>query len=73
MWHTKLHSNLVKIKFKRLASEPNLYIRKTWNIFLILGVYVDNLLIATNSLEALHQDTHQLQQAFPIKNLGPME
>ena len=73
MWHTKLHSHLIKIMFKRLASEPNLYIRKYGNIFVILGVYVDDLLIASNSIEALHQATHQLQQAFPVKDLGPME
>ena len=73
MWHTKLHSHLIKIMFKRLASEPNLYIRKDGNIFVILGVYVDDLLIASNSIEALHEATNQLQQAFPVKDLGPME
>mgnify|MGYP002775250692 FL=1 len=73
MWHTKLHSHLIKIMFKRLASEPNLYIRKVGNIFVILGVYVDDLLIASNSIEALHEATNQLQQAFPVKDLGPME
>ena len=73
MWHTKLHSHLIKIIFKRLASEPNLYIRKVGNIFVILGVYVDDLLIASNSIEALHEATNQLQQAFPVKDLGPME
>ena len=73
MWHTKLHSYLVKIKFKRLSSEPNLYIRKDGQSFIILGVYVDDLPIASNSIEALRHATHQLQQAFPVKDLGPME
>jgi hypothetical protein len=73
MWHTKLHSYLVKIKFKWLSSKPNLYARKDRQTFIILGVYVDDLLITSNNIEALRHATHQLQQVFPIKGLGPME
>ena len=73
MWYTKLHSYLVKIKFKRLSSEPNLYIRKDGQTFIILGVYVDFLAIASNNIEALRHAIHQLQQVFPVKDLGPME
>ena len=34
---------------------------------------MDDLLIASNSIKALHQVTHKLQQAFPVKDLAFME
>ena len=68
MWHTNWHTYLIKITFKQLASKEKLDIRKDGNIFVILGVYVNDLLIASNSIEALYQATHQLQQGFLVKD-----
>jgi hypothetical protein len=34
---------------------------------------VDYLPIVSNNIEALQHATHQLQQAFPVKDLGSME
>ena len=73
MWHLKLHTYLEYIGFKRLQSEPNLYIRKEGNIFVIMGVYVDDLPIASNSKDALKKAINQLKDRFPVKDLGPLE
>ena len=73
MWHLKLHTYLESIGFKRLQAEPNLYIRKEGKIFILLGVYVDDLPIASNSITAMRKTISQLKMKFPVKDLGPME
>ena len=59
MWHLKLHTYLESIGFTRLQAEPNLYIRKEGNVFVILGVYVHNLPIASNSISAMKKTKAQ--------------
>ena len=73
MWHIKLHTYLETIGFKRLQAEPNLYIRKEGKFFVILGVYVDDLPIASNCGNALKKVIDELKDKFPIKDLGPLE
>ena len=73
MWHLKLHTYLESIGFTRLQAEPNLYIRKEGNVFVILGVYVDDLPIASNSIRAMKKTIAQLKDKFPVKDLGPLE
>ena len=47
-WNLQLNSFILKIGFERLTSEPCLYIKRNNqnNITCILGVYVDDILIA---------------------------
>ena len=53
MWHHKLHTFLMSINFQRLQAEPNLYIRKEGSDYVIIGVYVDDLPIASNSTTSM--------------------
>ena len=53
MWHHKLHTFLMSINFRRLQAEPNLYIRKEGSDYVIIGVYVDDLPIASNSTTSM--------------------
>ena len=73
MWHLKLHTYLESIGFKRLEAKPNLYISKEGKTFILLGVYVDDLPIASNSINAMRKTISQLKMKFPVKDLGPME
>jgi hypothetical protein len=49
-WNEKLNKELLQMKFKRLISEPCIYIKQDNNgkIVCILLVYVDDILIAGN-------------------------
>ena len=38
-----------------------------------MGVYVDDLPIASNSNDALKKAINQLKDRFPVKDLGPLE
>ena len=73
MWHFKLHTYLVSIGFNRLQAEPNIYIRKDGAIYVIIGVYVDDLPIASNSIASIRKTINQLKEKFPVKDLGPLE
>mgnify|MGYP000385546506 FL=1 len=73
MWHHKLHTFLVSINFRRLQAEPNLYIRKEEDNYVMIGVYVDDLPIASNSTTSMRKAIDQLKEKFPVKDLGPLE
>jgi len=47
MWNETLNQVLIKIKFKRLISDPCLYIKvnKENKIICILGVYIDDIIL----------------------------
>ena len=46
---------LVSIGFNRLHAEENIYIRKDDTIYVIIGVYVDDLVIASNSIASIRK------------------
>ena len=73
MWHFKLHTYLVSIGFNSLQAEPNIYIRKDGAIYVIIGVYVDDLPIASNSIASIRKTINQLKEKFLVKDLGPLE
>ena len=57
MWHYKLHTYLEAIGFRGLQAEPTLYIRKEHTNFVIIGVYLDDLPIASNF--TMHATSYQ--------------
>ena len=73
MWHLKLHNYLTSIGFMRIQAEQNLYIRKEDSFFTIIGVYVDDIPIASNSTSHMKKAINQLKEKFPVKDLGLLE
>ena len=72
IWYHKLHSFLIKVGYHRLNNEPNIYIRKAKCNFVIIGVYVDDLPLISNSKSYLTIAKKELAYVFPITDLGPM-
>ena len=72
VWYHKLHSFLMNANYDRLKNEPNIYIRKTDNTFVIIGVYVDDIPLISNSKLSLNLAKTELASTFPITDLGPM-
>ena len=54
MWYIHIDNYLIKIGFTRSTTGPNIYIYSTNIEFLILAIYVDNTILATNSVQLLH-------------------
>ena len=71
-WYYRLHTFLIKCGYSRLKSEPNIYLRKSASNFIILGVYVDDFPLLSNSLSYLSFCKQELKTVFPITDLGPM-
>ena len=72
IWYHKLHSFLIKVGHHHQNNEPNIYIRKVKSIFVIIGVYVDDLHLISNSKSYLTIAKKELAYVFPITDLGPM-
>ena len=68
-WNHKLDSQLSKIGFKRLHSDPCVYIRNS-NGIEIITVWVDDLLLFTKSKEQMNNLKGELSNLFEITDLG---
>lgn len=52
-WYIKFTSVLMSLRYTQLHSEPNIYIRNNHNSILIIGLYVDDLIIVCDQLPNL--------------------
>jgi len=73
-WNNELNNYLIKIGFRRVFSEPCLYVKenKRKSIICILGVYVDDILIAGNKGEIILVKK-QIKNKFKIKEIGNVD
>jgi hypothetical protein len=69
-WYEKLTSILVSHHYKQAPSDHSLFIKQTSTSFTILLVYVDDILLAGNSLSEFAHIKQVLHTAFKIKDLG---
>lgn len=70
VWNMKLDEELKKMKFKQLETDKCVYMRTIENEFALLGVYVDDLILATTSTKLMEQILNELKTKFAIKDLG---
>ena len=49
VWYHRLHNFLTNNGYKRLKNEPNVYIKRAMNNFIIIGIYVSDLPLLANS------------------------
>ena len=68
-WNHKLNTKLTEMGFERLQSDPCIYIRKT-NSIEIITVWVDDLLLFTNSKDRMDALKRELANQFKITDLG---
>lgn len=64
---------LKRLGFKQSQADPCVYYKKSEMDFLIIGVYVDDLLILFNNEESLISLKQELSRNFKIKDLGPRQ
>lgn len=79
IWNTTLHKALNDMGFKRMSSEPCIYVRllgkhpspnKVHDSFVMLAVYVDDITIAAASKEGLVLAKASIAKIFKIKDEG---
>ena len=70
-WYTKIDRVLLELGFSRLEADHCVYqFHDGDNVVIYIALYVDDLLILSNSMRRLDQFKNQLSQIFQMKDLG---
>ena len=71
-WNAKLDATLGELGFTRCATEHALYTRRRGKEELIVGVYVDNLIVTDARAEDIDSFKHEMAAHFRMSNLGAL-
>jgi hypothetical protein len=69
-WYQKMDQALIDMDFKRLQADACVYVYRTDNLVIFVALYVDDLLILSNSLTKLNSLKQDLSKKFEMKDLG---
>ena len=69
-WYKKFDSFMQKIGFKKCGANHCCYLKFFDNSYIILLLYVDDMLIVESSIEEINDLKKQLSKQFAIKDLG---
>ena len=69
-WNAKLDTSLTELGFRRCKSEHGLYTRVRGGSRLVVGVYVDDLLIVGESAPEIEVFKTEMKTAFRMSDLG---
>lgn len=72
-WFHKFSTVLLQEGFKQSECDHSLFIKVNNGLFLVLLVYVDDIVIASNNDEAIKDLKHALSTKFKMKDLGPLK
>ena len=72
-WYERLTSLLIQHGYKQATSDHSLFVKSTSSSFTILLVYVDDVLLAGDSLAEFQHMKTVLNVAFKIKDLGRLK
>lgn len=70
MWYFKLDETLKEIGMKPSTADPCVYVGEIEEQFVIIGVYVDDLILATKSPKIMDALKDKLNHKFDMKDLG---
>jgi hypothetical protein len=71
-WNTKLDQTLKNFGFKQSPLEHGLYAKGEDNDSLLVGVYVDDLIIVGNSIGVIDTFKEQMKDKFRMSDLGAL-
>jgi hypothetical protein len=69
-WYAKLDSSLIELGFQRSASEHAVYLRGTGDRRLVVGVYVDDLVITGGDNTDISKFKEEMKAMFKMSDLG---
>jgi hypothetical protein len=69
-WNEKLDDTLVSFSFVRCSSEPAIYTRSANGNQLIIGVYMDDLMITGSSADDIRMFKQEMAKVFSMSDLG---
>jgi hypothetical protein len=68
-WNTKLDDTLLSLGFWRTPSKHTIYIRQNGNVQLVVGVYVDDLIITGSDRDNIRSFKEEMAAAFKMSDL----
>ena len=71
-WYAKIDEYLRKVCFQWSESEDTLYFRMQYKHFVIIVVYVDDLIITRNNEDHIKKVKGELQPSFKMTDLGTL-
>ncbi|GFQ02696.1 retrovirus-related pol polyprotein from transposon tnt 1-94 [Phtheirospermum japonicum] len=71
MWYQKFDTHMLQLNFIRLNSNHCVYVKRADNQFVILTLYVDDMLLIGNSMKMVKSVKGLLAKKFDMKDLGP--
>lgn len=72
-WFLKFSGTLLGLGFKKSNSDYTLFIRHRGGIYTAVLVYVDDIIIASNTDADVDQLKFHLSEAFKLRDLGPLK
>jgi len=69
-WYLKFDQVVTSFGFKENASDQCIYLKKNGSLFIILVLYVDDILLASSIVELLTETKFMLNSHFDMKDLG---
>ena len=72
-WFSKLSSTIINHGFNQSKSDYSMFTRVQDGVIIILLIYVDDILVASNNLEAVPEFKTFLQDQFKLKDLGSLK
>ena len=71
LWALKLHSVLSSIRFCRIDCDYSVYVYQCGDVMIFMPIYVDDLLITSNSKDAVCKVKDELAAHFKLHDQGP--
>ncbi|RVW99369.1 Retrovirus-related Pol polyprotein from transposon TNT 1-94 [Vitis vinifera] len=72
-WYKKFDNFMHRIKFKRCEPDHCYYVKSFDNSYIILLLYVDDMLIVGSDIEKINNVKKQLSKQFAMKDLGAVK
>ena len=69
-WYFKLHSCLISLGFTKSNYEPSLYLKQSDSNTIIVGVYVDDLIVTGSSSAGIEKFKEEMTREFDMSDLG---
>lgn len=71
-WYSRIDEYLSKLGFVKSLSESTLYINGDQANFIVISLYVDDLLVTSSNVELIQQFKDDMMQVFEMTDLGEM-
>mgnify|MGYP000046438200 CR=1 FL=1 len=71
-WYERFTSCMSNLGYIRFQSDPNVYSRNSPTTILILAIYVDDILILSNSNDVLSKAKSELHASFSMQDMGAL-